>query len=167
MSKLSELFNREGADGVELFRKSLKDNDRNATGDTSRSIAYTVNTTGTKTVLEIRAVGFPSIQNLETGMTGGQVRASDPQFADIERWAIARGFAAESADAIFGSILTVGWNVNLPNRTCVNGGTFGILSNPREEIQRRIRNTAAAAIKLDFLNIIKGEKKDIDFDLEF
>lgn len=159
IENLEKLFNKEGADGVELFRESIEK--RKATGATSRSIAYTVQATDTKVVLEIRAVGHPSIQRLETGFTAEQAEADPPNFQDIVIWTRAKGFGDSAvAGAIFAGILKNGWSEDVEHRTPgLNGGTAGILSDPRAVIQQNIKTAVGAAIKLDFMKFIKGSKK--------
>lgn len=156
MSKTEDLFNKEGAAGVQRFRDSLEQNNRNATRATTDSIAYTVETTGTKIVLEIRAVGHPSIQRLEDGFSAAQAQAEPPNFEDIVEWTRAKGFGdAGVAGVIFAGIVNEGWNEDLPNRTGKNGGTDGILSDPRKETERMIRNKIRSTIKADLLEKLK------------
>jgi len=159
MGKVEELFKREGEKGVVLFRESLETNERNATRATTNSIASFVESTDKKVVLEIRAVGHGSIQNLETGMNAEQVRASRPDFADIEEWAIAKGFGGDSAGDILAGILNDGWNTILRNRTAPNGGTKGILSDPRSIIMQSIKNQVGAALKEDLSKRLQDRKK--------
>lgn len=156
MSKTEELFNKQGAAGVQRFRESLERHKRNATRRTSDSIAYTVEAKEGKIVLEIRAVGHPDIQHLEDGLTAEQAQADPPNFQDIVEWTRAKGFGdAGVAGVILTSILNEGWNTDLPNRTGVNGGTFGILSDPRKETQRIIINDIGATLKVDFLKFLQ------------
>lgn len=161
MSKVEELFKREGEEGVLLFKESLRQHKRNATNRTSDSITSFVEVSPDSVVLEIRAVGHPSIQRLEEGFTAEQAAQDPPDFQSIVEWTRAKGFGDSAvAGAIFTSIINNGWNIELPNRTPgLNGGTAGILSDPRAIIMQRLRNTTAAAVKEDLLQALKERQK--------
>ena len=104
MSKLKKILEDNGKEAVQLYRQSLRDNDRVATGDTNQSIRYEVKQTN-KTTTTLTLYALDHIRFLETGMTPDEFQASKDAdiFQQITRWANARGIN-KSASGIIRSL---------------------------------------------------------------
>ena len=142
MSKLKKILEDNGKEAVQLYRQSLRDNDRVATGDTNQSIRYEVKQTN-KTTTTLTLYALDHIRFLETGMTPDEFQASKDAdiFQQITRWANARGIN-KSAWGIIRSLELNGYE-----------GTPDLITSVDETVENNILND----IKQSSKSIILGE----------
>ncbi len=117
MQQLDEILKTEGEKGVQLYRKSLQDNDRVVSGQTAQSIKYTVKSDS------LVFTGDDHITALEDGRKPSESSGGRGFFEQIEQWVLDRGLPIESAYPIYRKINKEGYK-----------GTKGLLSIPSEEI---------------------------------
>lgn len=117
MQQLDEILKTEGEKGVQLYRKSLQDNDRVVSGQTAQSIKYTVKSDS------LVFTGDDHITALEDGRKPSESSGGRGFFEQIEQWVLDRGLPIESAYPIYRKINKKGYK-----------GTKGLLSIPSEEI---------------------------------
>ena len=126
MQQLDQILKIEGEKGVQLYRKSLTDNNRVVSGQTSQSIKYTVK--GDTLVF----TGDDHITALEDGRKPSESSGGRGFFEQIEQWVLDRGLPIKAAYPIYRKINREGYK-----------GTEGLLSVPSEEI---IENTKESLI---------------------
>jgi hypothetical protein len=127
-----QILTKQGEEGVQLYRKSLRDNNRVVTGQTALSIKSTVKQD------TLIFTGDDHITALEDGRKPTESGASGNGFFEqIEQWVLDRGIPIEAAYPIYRKINREGYK-----------GTEGLLSIPSEEI---INNTKKALIENMFL----------------
>ena len=126
MQRLEDILTKQGEQGVQLYRKSLQDNNRVVSGQTAQSIKYTVKDTNT-----LIFTGDEHITALEDGRKptpeGGS--GGNGFFEQIEQWVLDRGLNLNPW-AVYTNINKNGYE-----------GTKGLLSIPSDEI---IKNTKEA-----------------------
>ena len=83
MKTLLNILKSNGEEAVKLYKQTLVDNDRVATGATKESIRYEAKEESTKGKLTIYALDH--IRTLETGQTPEDISAKPPMFQQIER----------------------------------------------------------------------------------
>ena len=127
MQQLDQILKIEGEKGVQLYRKSLTDNNRVVSGQTSQSIKYTVKNTNT-----LVFTGDDHITSLEDGRKPSESSGGRGFFEQIEQWVLDRGLPIKAAYPIYRKINKEGYK-----------GTEGLLSVPSEEI---IENTKESLI---------------------
>ena len=126
MQRLEDILRKEGEEGVQLYRQSLRDNDRVVSGNTSQSIKYQVKDTNT---LIFTANDY--ITALEDGRKPSDGGGSgDGFFEQIEQWVLDRGIPIEAAYPIYRKINREGYK-----------GTEGLLSIPSEEIIENVNKS--------------------------
>ena len=126
MQRLEDILTKQGEQGVQLYRKSLQDNNRVVSGQTAQSIKYTVKDTNT-----LIFTGDEHITALEDGRKPSEGGGSGNGFFEqIEQWVLDRGIPIEAAYPIYRKINEKGYK-----------GTEGLLSIPSDEI---IKNTKEA-----------------------
>jgi len=140
LSDLKKILEDNGKEAVQLYRQSLRDNDRVATGDTSQSIRYEVKETN-KTTTTLTLYALDHIRFLETGMTPADVASNPPIFDQITRWANARGIN-RTANSIIRGLYQNGYE-----------GTPDLITSVDESIENNILND----IKQSSKSIILGE----------
>lgn len=116
MQQLDEILKIEGEKGVQLYRKSLQDNDRVVTGQTAQSIKYTVKSDA------LVFTGDDHITALEDGRKPSESSGGRGFFEQIEQWVLDRGLDLNPW-AVYTNINKKGYK-----------GTEGLLSIPSEEI---------------------------------
>ena len=125
MEDLSQILNKEGEQGVQLYRKSLQDNNRVVSGQTAQSIKYEVKDANT-----LVFTADEHITALEDGRKPSQGEGSGNGFFEqIEQWVLDRGLP-HNPWAVYTKINKEGYE-----------GTEGLLSIPSDEI---IQNTKEA-----------------------
>ena len=134
MQQLDQILKKQGEQGVQLYRKSLQDNNRVVSGQTAQSIKYKVKNTDTL-IFE----GDSHITALEEGRKGSQSTGGRGFFEQIEQWVLDRGIPIEAAYPIYRKINREGYK-----------GTEGLLSVPSEEI---IDNVNQAVVDNMLLNV--------------
>ena len=72
LNKIKKILNENGTEGVTLYKDSLTQNDRVATGKTRDSIRYDSKVKNDKVVLTFYALDH--IRDLETGQTAEQIQ---------------------------------------------------------------------------------------------
>ncbi len=126
MQQLDQILNKEGEQGVQLYRKSLQDNNRVVSGQTAQSIKYEVRDANT-----LVFTADDHITALEEGRKptpeGGS--GGNGFFEQIEQWVLDRGLNLNPW-AVYTNINKNGYE-----------GTEGLLSIPSDEI---IQNTKEA-----------------------
>lgn len=146
MISVADILEKELNKISEDVAKSIKDNDRSATGKTIRSLKVEVKESGNETTGTLSGRGF--ITTLETGRGASKSNGSGGWKEDLLEWMRARSIPAEAFYPIWKTIQERGWNTSLPNRTNPNGGTKGIISEPIEKglqsIEQQIANRVAA-----------------------
>ncbi len=93
MQRLSDILEKEGKEGVQLYRQSLRENDRVVTGATAQSIKYKVKNENT-----LIFTGDDHITALEEGRKpskGGG--GGNGFFEQSEEWVVDRGIPIEAA----------------------------------------------------------------------
>jgi len=126
LQQLDQILNKEGEQGVQLYRKSLQDNNRVVSGQTAQSIKYEVKDANT-----LVFTADEHITALEDGRKPSQGEGSGNGFFEqIEQWVLDRGLPIKAAYPIYRKINKEGYE-----------GTEGLLSIPSDEI---IQNTKEA-----------------------
>ena len=141
MKTLLNILKSNGEEAVKLYKQSLVDNDRVATGDTKESIRYEAKEDGTKGKLTIYALDH--IRDLETGQTPEDISANPPMFQQIERWAIARG-VNRAASAIIRGLMLNGFE-----------GTPGLITNVDKIVEINVLDDIKKNIKKDILSELR------------
>ena len=141
MKQLLKILTNNGKEGVELYKKSLIDNDRVATGQTKDSIRSEVK--GDSKGAKLIFYALDHIRDLETGQTPEQIKSNPPLFQDITRWAIARGINRTSNSIIRG-LMEKGYE-----------GTAGLITSVDEKIETNVLNDIKRGIKSDILDTLK------------
>ena len=149
MQQLNTILDKEGKKGVGLYRESLVQNDRVATGKTRDSINYKVTTN------ELIFYGREDINWLEDGATAQDIQSKGDFFEQLNDWVQARGLGDRAVTGVIMSSLQAnGWNTTLPNRTNPNGGTKGILTNPNkiiiEDTKKAVLDSSLKLVKATF-----------------
>ena len=124
MQQLDQILKIEGEKGVQLYRKSLTDNNRVVSGQTSQSIKYTVK--GDTLVF----TSDDHITALEDGRKPSESSGGRGFFEQIEQWVLDKGLPIKAAYPIYRKINREGYK-----------GTEGLLSVPSDEI---VENTKEA-----------------------
>ena len=146
MQQLNTILDKEGKKGVELYRKSLVENDRVATGKTRDSINYKVTTN------ELIFYGREDINWLEDGATAQDIQSKGDFFEQLNDWVQARGLGDRAVTGVIMSSLQAnGWNNKINGRNEF-GGTDGILTDPSNII---IEDTKKALLDSS-LNLVKA-----------
>lgn len=91
--RLTDVLNREGATLVDALRESMENYGRNATGETSRSIEYTVTEDGDFTSLKI--LGNGNLFELEDGRGPTRQGGSGVVREKIKEWIVAKGITSD------------------------------------------------------------------------
>jgi len=138
---LLNILKSNGEEAVKLYKQTLVDNDRVATGETKESIRYEAKEESTKGKLTIYALDH--IRTLETGQTPEDISANPPMFQQIERWAIARGVNRAGSASIRGIML--------------NGfeGTPGLITNVDKIVEINVLDDIKKNIKKDILSELR------------
>ena len=141
MKSLLNILKSNGEEAVKLYKQTLVDNDRVATGDTKESIRYEAKEESTKGKLTIYALDH--IRTLETGQTPEDISANPPMFQQIERWAIARGVNRAASSIIRGLML--------------NGfeGTPGLITDVDKIVEINVLDDIKKNIKKDILSELR------------
>lgn len=143
-NKLNKILEDNGKEGVELYRQSLIDNDRVATGDTKNSIRFTTEVKQVNSTLTFYALDH--IRDLETGQTPEQIQSDPPQLTDLVRWANARGIN-RTARGILRGLLLNGFE-----------GTSGLITSVDEQIKNNVTNDVQKGLKSIILDEIRTSK---------
>ncbi len=141
MKSLLNILKSNGEEAVKLYKQTLVDNDRVATGATKESIRYEAKEESTKGKLTIYALDH--IRTLETGQTPEEISANPPMFQQIERWAIARGVNRAASSIIRGLML--------------NGfdGTPGLITDVDKIVEINVLEDIKKNIKKDILSELR------------
>ena len=131
MEDLSKILNKEGEQGVQLYRKSLQDNNRVVSGQTAQSIKYDVKDANT-----LVFTADEHITALEEGRKPTQGGGSGNGFFEqIEQWVLDRGIPIQAAYPIYRKINREGYE-----------GTEGLLSIPSKEIVESTKKAVGQSI---------------------
>lgn len=130
MQQLDQILKIEGEKGVQLYRKSLTDNNRVVSGQTSQSIKYIVKNTNT-----LVFTGDDHITSLEDGRKPSESSGGRGFFEQIEQWVLDRGLPIKAAYPIYRKINREGYK-----------GTEGLLSIPSEEIIENTKESVGQSI---------------------
>ena len=141
MKTLLNILKSNGEEAVKLYKQTLVDNDRVATGDTKESIRYEAKEESTKGKLTIYALDH--IRTLETGQTPEDISANPPMFQQIERWAITRG-VNRAASAIIRGLMLNGFE-----------GTPGLITNVDKIVEINVLDDIKKNIKKDILSELR------------
>ena len=141
MKTLLNILKYNGEEAVKLYKQTLVDNDRVATGETKESIRYEAKEESTKGKLTIYALDH--IRTLETGQTPEDISANPPMFQQIERWAIARG-VNRAASAIIRGLMLNGFE-----------GTPGLITNVDKIVEINVLDDIKKNIKKDILSELR------------
>ena len=159
MKTLLNILKSNGEEAVKLYKQTLVDNDRVATGDTKESIRYEAKEEGTKGKLTIYALDH--IRTLETGQTAEDIKKKDNAnfFDKIQEWVNSRDIGASKkylvSARIYRSLLKNGWNTTRPNRTNQNGGTKGLITDVDKEVKLNVLDDIKKNIKKDILSELR------------
>jgi len=138
---LLNILKSNGEEAVKLYKQTLVDNDRVATGETKESIRYEAKEESTKGKLTIYALDH--IRTLETGQTPEDISANPPMFQQIERWAIARG-VNRAGSAIIRGLMLNGFE-----------GTPGLITNVDKIVEINVLDDIKKNIKKDILSELR------------
>jgi len=138
---LLNILKSNGEEAVKLYKQTLVDNDRVATGETKESIRYEAKEESTKGKLTIYALDH--IRDLETGQTPEDISANPPMFQQIERWAIARG-VNRAGSAIIRGLMLNGFE-----------GTPGLITNVDKIVEINVLDDIKKNIKKDILSELR------------
>ena len=141
MKTLLNILKSNGEEAVKLYKQTLVDNDRVATGDTKESIRYEAKEEGTKGKLTIYALDH--IRDLETGQTPEEISANPPMLQQIERWVIARR-VNRAASAIIRGLMLNGFE-----------GTPGLITNVDKIVEINVLDDIKKNIKKDILSELR------------
>jgi hypothetical protein len=130
LQQLEQILKIEGEKGVQLYRKSLTDNNRVVTGQTAQSIKYTVKNGDT-----LIFTGDDHILSLEDGRKPSESTGGRGFFEQIEQWVLDRGIPIEAAYPIYRKINKEGYE-----------GTEGLLSIPSDEIIKDTKEAIGESI---------------------
>ena len=130
MQQLDQILKKEGEQGVQLYRKSLQDNNRVVSGQTAQSIKYEVRDANT-----LVFTADEHITALEDGRKPSQGEGSGNGFFEqIEQWVLDRGLP-HNPWAVYTKINKEGYE-----------GTKGLLSIPSEEIINNTKDSIGESI---------------------
>lgn len=129
MQQLEQILKIEGEKGVQLYRKSLTDNNRVVTGQTAQSIKYTVKNGDT-----LIFTGDDHITALEDGRKPSESTGGRGFFEQIEQWVLDRGLNLNPW-AVYTNINKNGYE-----------GTKGLLSIPSDEIIKDTKEAIGESI---------------------
>jgi hypothetical protein len=138
---LLNILKSNGEEAVKLYKQTLVDNDRVATGDTKESIRYEAKEEGTKGKLTIYALDH--IRDLETGQTPEEISANPPMLQQIERWVIARR-VNRAASAIIRGLILNGFE-----------GTPGLITDVDKIVEINVLDDIKKNIKKDILSELR------------
>ena len=141
MKTLLNILKSNGEEAVKLYKQTLVDNDRVATGDTKESIRYEAKEEGTKGKLTIYALDH--IRDLETGQTPEEISANPPMLQQIERWVIARR-VNRAASAIIRGLILNGFE-----------GTPGLITDVDKIVEINVLDDIKKNIKKDILSELR------------
>lgn len=153
MKSLLNILKSNGEEAVKLYKQTLVDNDRVATGETKESIRYEAKEESTKGKLTIYALDH--IRDLETGQTAEDVSNKNPMFSQIEKWANARLIPSQFHRGIYERLFLNGWRTDLPNRTNPNGGTKGLITDVDKIVEINVLDDIKKNIKKDILSELR------------
>ena len=141
MKSLLNILKSNGEEAVKLYKNTLVENDRVATGATKESIRYEAKEEGTKAKLSIYALDH--IRTLETGQTPEEINPTPEMFQQIERWAIARG-VNRAASAIIRGLMLNGFE-----------GTPGLITNVDKIVEINVLDDIKKNIKGNILSQLR------------
>ena len=141
MKTLLNILKSNGEEAVKLYKQTLVDNDRVATGDTKESIRYEAKEESTKGKLTIYALDH--IRDLETGQTPEEISANPPMLQQIERWVIARR-VNRAASAIIRGLILNGFE-----------GTPGLITDVDKIVEINVLDDIKKNIKKDILSELR------------
>lgn len=143
MIDFSKELDKVGDIGVKMYRKSLLDARRVATGKTNNSIRFESKPN------KLTFYALDHIRNIETGQTKEEVRedASKGDFYQkIAEWVQARRIQ-RSPDSIISGLLTKGWE-----------GTDGVITNVDDKVVQLATTAITKGVKKEVLNTLKVTK---------
>lgn len=146
MIDLKKEFEQVGAKGVELYRKSLVDNYRVATGKTKDSIRFDAKPN------TLTFYALEHIRDIETGQTKEQVEKNSLKgdfYQKIEVWIKARQIR-RSPESIISGLLNKGWE-----------GTPGIITNVDDLVLKMAKESTKKTIAKQASNRILNSLKSI------
>lgn len=139
MIDLTKEFEQIGAKGVDLYKRSLIDNKRVATGKTKNSIRFE----SKPNMLTFYALDH--IRDIETGQTPAEVRNSQGGdfYQNIAEWVEARRIR-RSPESVIKGLLAKGWE-----------GTPGIITNVDDVVLKMARESIRKGTREDILKTLK------------
>ena len=143
MIDLKKEFDLIGSKGVDLYKRSLIDNDRVATGKTKDSIRFESKPNS------LTFYALDHIRDIETGQTPAQVAnsaSSGDFYQKIAEWVKARNIK-RSPDSVISGLLSKGWE-----------GTPGIITNIDDVVLSMARESISKGTRKDILDTIKITK---------
>ena len=143
MIDFSKELDKVGDIGVKMYRKSLLDARRVATGKTNNSIRFESKPN------KLTFYALDHIRNIETGQTADEVKqdASKGDFYQkIAEWVQARRIQ-RSPDSIISGLLTKGWE-----------GTDGVITNVDDKVVQLATSVIKKGVKKEVLNTLKVTK---------
>ncbi len=158
MSDLKKILEDNGKEAVQLYRQSLRDNDRVATGDTNQSIRYEVKQTN-KTTTTLTLYALDHIRFLETGMDANDIKAENPMFSQIARWANAKNIPSAYHQSIYDGLFESGWSIYGQYRQPPKGGTPDLITSVDETVENNILNDIKQSSKSIVLQEIRTFKQ--------
>ena len=152
MNKLNNILTDNGKEGVELYRQSLIDNDRVATGETKDSIRFTTTQKKDKPIYKyLTFYALDHIRNLETGQTPEQIQAQPPSYQKLIKWANARNIPTRFVRRIRVGLLTNGYE-----------GTPRLITSVDEEVTNNVTNDLKKGLKSIILQEIRTSKNGVN-----
>ena len=153
MKDFKSVLEDNGKTGVELYKQSLIDNDRVATGDTLNSIRFEADEE------KLTIYASDHIKDLETGQTANDIQQKGDFFDQLDDWVKARGLGDSVVTGrIYDSLQKNGWNNTISGRN-EQGGTDGIITNPTDTI---IENTKKDVKKVGKFVILSDIKRSLN-----
>ena len=149
MNKLNNILTENGKEGVELYRQSLIDNDRVATGETKDSIRFTTTKKKDKHYLTFYALDH--IRDLETGQTPEQIQAQPPSYQKLIKWANARNIPTRFVRRIRVGLLANGYE-----------GTPNLITSVDEQVTNNVTNDVKKGLKSIILEQIRTLKNGVN-----
>jgi hypothetical protein len=143
MIDLKADFDKLGKEGVELYRNSLKNSRRVATGKTNASIRFEAKAD------TLTFYALDHIRNIETGQTPSEVEEDQKKagfFQKIEEWVKARNIK-RSAQSIINGLLEKGWE-----------GTDGVITDIDDVIKGRAYEIIKKGVKSSIIYSMKATK---------
>tara|TARA_R110002020_G_C16113187_1_gene759727 strand:+ start:454 stop:885 length:432 start_codon:yes stop_codon:yes gene_type:complete len=143
MIDFSKELDKVGDIGVKMYRKSLLDARRVATGKTNNSIRFESKPN------KLTFYALDHIRNIETGQTADEVKqdASKGDFyQQISDWVQARNIARSPVSVISG-LLAKGWE-----------GTDGVITNVDDKVIELATTAITKGVKKEVLNTLKVTK---------